>query len=249
MPGSRLTHEDRQRIAEAVAEGMGYAEIARRLGRPTSTISREVARNGGPGGYRPDQAQQATRRRARRRKPNSAPPGHFTVDNYHRDPEAVRDFELRFTAMATATGFPRMVAKVLVSLFTSDSGGRTSGELVQRLQVSPASISKAIQMLEQLRFVARERVPGTRRERYVIDEDVWYRAWSRRAETFGMYADMAKEGAEVFGADTPAGARLSEMSQFFELVRRDIAEATEHWRRYFAAQRRRKRPYPEESVN
>jgi DNA-binding transcriptional regulator GbsR (MarR family) len=239
VPGGRLTHQDRQYIARAVAEGVAYAEMARRLGRPTSTISREVARNGGLDGYRPDRAQHATQVRARRHKPASAPALHPGTQRYRRDPEAVRDFEQRFIAMATETGFPRMVAKVLVCLFTSDSGGLTAGEMTQRLQVSPASISKAVHMLEQLEFIGRERVPGTRRERYVIDEDVWYRAWSRRAETFAMYADMANEGARVFGIDTPAGARLDEMGQFFGLVRRDILEVTEHWRQYFSARRQR----------
>jgi len=69
-----LTRQDRQHIAAALADGVGYAEIGRRLGRPTSTVSREVARNGGPGGYRADQAQLATGRRVRRRRPSGAAP-------------------------------------------------------------------------------------------------------------------------------------------------------------------------------
>ncbi|PLW74614.1 MarR family transcriptional regulator, partial [Streptomyces sp. DJ] len=60
MPGGRLTQQERRRIAAGLAEGLPYAEIARRLGRPTSTVSREVGRNGGPGGYRPQQAHQET---------------------------------------------------------------------------------------------------------------------------------------------------------------------------------------------
>ncbi|NUT46387.1 MAG: helix-turn-helix domain-containing protein, partial [Saccharothrix sp.] len=51
MPGGRLTDEDRRDIAAGLALGLGYAEIARRLGRPTSTVTREVIRNGGPGDY------------------------------------------------------------------------------------------------------------------------------------------------------------------------------------------------------
>ncbi|WP_219472016.1 helix-turn-helix domain-containing protein, partial [Nonomuraea rhizosphaerae] len=69
MPGGRLSHDDRREISAGLAEGLGYAEIARRLGRPTSTISREVSRNGGAGGYRADQAHRATEGRARRSRP------------------------------------------------------------------------------------------------------------------------------------------------------------------------------------
>jgi len=39
MPGGRLTQHDRQQIALGLADSLPYAEIARRLDRPTSTIS------------------------------------------------------------------------------------------------------------------------------------------------------------------------------------------------------------------
>ncbi|MEU3742958.1 helix-turn-helix domain-containing protein [Streptomyces sp. NPDC032198] len=60
MPGGRPAHQDRRHIGAGLAEGLGYAEIARRIDRPTSTVSREVSRNGGPGGYRVDHAHLAT---------------------------------------------------------------------------------------------------------------------------------------------------------------------------------------------
>jgi len=52
MPGGRLTRQERQQIALGLADDLSYAEIARRLDRPTSTVTREVMRNGGPTGYR-----------------------------------------------------------------------------------------------------------------------------------------------------------------------------------------------------
>ena len=73
MPGGRLTQQERQQIALGVADGLAYAEIARRLDRPTSTVTREVMRNGGPAAYRADLAHRATERRAHRRRPASSP--------------------------------------------------------------------------------------------------------------------------------------------------------------------------------
>lgn len=67
MPGGRLTQQERQQIALGLADGLAYAEIARRLDRPTSTVTREVMRNGGPTAYRADLAHRATERRAHRR--------------------------------------------------------------------------------------------------------------------------------------------------------------------------------------
>src|SRR5258708_36870262 len=98
MPGGRLTEQDRQRVASGLAEGLGYAEIARQLGRPTSTISREVARNGGPPGYQADRAPEATGRRARR--PKSAPPPQppAAAPASGRDPQAGRGVLGRWSA-------------------------------------------------------------------------------------------------------------------------------------------------------
>jgi hypothetical protein len=41
------------------------------------------------------------------------------------------------------SGLPKMMSRVLVALYTTDAGSLTAAELVQRLQVSPASIAKA----------------------------------------------------------------------------------------------------------
>ncbi|MEU6718748.1 MarR family transcriptional regulator [Nonomuraea sp. NPDC046802] len=204
MPGGRLTHEDRGQIAIWLAEGLGYAEIARRLGRPTSTISREVARNAGPGGYAAEGAQRAAGRRARRRRPIQA------VEQPSDD-----GFVERFATLLAGTGLPRMPARVFACLITADSESLTSAGLVRRLQVSPASVSKAIAYLEAMDLVRREQDPRGRRERYIIDDDVWLRAWRTDTGAHAEVADATRQGIEIFGADTLAGARLSRMGGFF----------------------------------
>jgi transposase, IS30 family len=64
-----LSRVEREEIACGVRAGESLREIARRLGRSPSTVSREVARNGGRRGYRGWRAEQAAWRRARRPKP------------------------------------------------------------------------------------------------------------------------------------------------------------------------------------
>lgn len=222
MPGGRLTNQDRQHIASGLGEGLGYAEIARRLGRPTSTVSREVARNGGTGGYRADHAHLATGRRARRQGP-AAVPELPAVTAYGRDPEAVRGFAEQFAALMVQTGLPRMAARVLACLVTTDAGCLTASELVQQLRVSPASVSKAIGYLEGLELVRRERDARPRRERYLIDDDVWLQTWMTSARTNAMLSDIAQQGADIFDSATPAGARLDHMGQFFAQLSEDMA--------------------------
>ncbi|MEV4621530.1 helix-turn-helix domain-containing protein [Asanoa sp. NPDC049573] len=215
MPGGRLTHDERVRIAAGLTEGFGYAEIARDLGRPTSTVTREVARNGGARGYAADRAHRATARRAGRRPP-TGPAGAGPADA-----EAREAFVEEFATMLTVAGIPRMVARVLSCLYTTDSGSLTARDLVERLRVSPASVSKAVGYLAGLDLLRRER--AGRRERYVVDDDVWLRAWAGSARAHLAWAEAAERGVAVFGRDTPAGVRLAEMAGFFARLGDDMS--------------------------
>jgi hypothetical protein len=231
MPGGRLSHQDRVDIAAGLAEGLGYAEIARRLDRPTSTISREIGRNGGAQGYRADHAHYATAARARRR--NSAN-GHGSVNGSGLDGRSggglggsgdVRRWEFveRFATMMVEGGLPRMASRVLALLYTTDSRSLTAAALVQELRVSPASISKAIGYLEQVGMVHREPDPRRRLQHYVIADEVWTKAWEVSSRTNLNWAETAAEGAEILGPDTPAGQRLTQMADFFHRLGEDMS--------------------------
>jgi transposase, IS30 family len=70
QPGpGRLTLADREEISLGLHAGDSFAALAARLGRATSTVSREVAANGGRRDYRAWRAHQRARARARRPKP------------------------------------------------------------------------------------------------------------------------------------------------------------------------------------
>src|SRR3954471_22243738 len=64
----QLTFADREEISRGLAEGLSLRAIATAIGRPVSTVSREVARNGGRGRYRAYAAEWARWDRARRPK-------------------------------------------------------------------------------------------------------------------------------------------------------------------------------------
>ncbi len=229
MPGGRLTQQERQQIALGLADGLAYAAIARRLDRPTSTITREVMRNGGPTAYRADLAHRATERRAHRRR-QAAPRGLQASSQAHgHDAEAVREYEEMFTTILMQSGLPKMMSRVLVCLYTTDAGSLTASELVQRLQVSPASISKAITFLESMDLVRRER-DERRRERYVVDDDVWYQSMLRSARDNAQLADTAREGVSILGPDTPAALRLENIARFLDFVGDSITRAAEQAR-------------------
>ncbi|MEV4596244.1 helix-turn-helix domain-containing protein [Amycolatopsis sp. NPDC049253] len=229
MPGGRLTQQERQQIALGLADSLAYAEIARRLDRPTSTITREVMRNGGPTAYRADLAHHATAHRTRRRKKAAAPPRQAAPQAHGRDAEAVREYEETFTVLLMQSGLPRMAARVLTCLYISDDGSVTAAELVRHLQVSPASVSKAVSLLDGLGLLSRER-DERRRERYFADNDVWYQSVLAGARANAQLAETARQGVAILGRDTPAAARLENIARFVGFVGESIARAAEQAR-------------------
>lgn len=229
MPGGRLTQQERQQIAAGLVDDLPYAEIARRLDRPTSTITREVMRNGGPTTYRADQAHRATERRAHRRNPSTPQAPGAPAQPHGRDAEAVQAYQEAFTDVLVQAGTPRMMARVLSCLYTTDAGSLTAAELVQYLQVSPASVSKAISFLEDQGLVRRER-DERRRERYFADEDVWYQSMMASARSTAQLVETAREGVGVLGTGTPAAVRLENIARFLDFVSESIARAANQGR-------------------
>jgi DNA-binding transcriptional regulator GbsR (MarR family) len=224
MPGGRLTQPERQQIALGLADGLAYAEIARRLDRPTSTVTREVMRNGGPTAYRADLAHRATERRTHRGRQKSSRGGRALPR-----PEAVREYEDAFTTVLMQAGTPKMMSRVLVCLYTTDAGSLTASELVQRLQVSPASVSKAVTFLEGQGLVRREQ-DERRRDRYVVDDDVWYQAMIASVTANARIIKTARQGVSVLGPATPAAARLENIARFLDYVSEGLTRAAEEAR-------------------
>ncbi|WP_406312627.1 helix-turn-helix domain-containing protein [Streptosporangium sp. NBC_01639] len=215
-----MTQQERERIAAGLADGLSYAEIARRLDRPTSTITREIGRNGGPSGYRPQQAHQATTQRARRGIP--APPRAAGSLGGTMTEELIE--------VVVRSGLPRMTARVHLDLLLSEAGRRTAAELAQRLKISPASVSVAVNYLVEQGFIRRERDPQRRRDIYVVDDEAWYNSivTGRRQTLETVQATMA--AVETFGLDSPVGQRLAKAGAFLERVSLDMIESADRWR-------------------
>lgn len=214
MPGRRLTSAERQRIAAGLAQGRDFAEIAGDLGRPTSTVSREVARNGGPGRYRADLAQLATVRRGRRR-PHALAQEAPEVPRGP-DPDARIALVTDLTAALIDTGMPRTAAGVLACLFTAETGSATTAELTRQLRVSPATISLAVALLEQHGLIRRSRDGRSRRHRYFLDEDAGVRSAVVNVRANQRLAATLLLGVDILGSGTAAGDRLAMAGRFLE---------------------------------
>ncbi|WP_323139294.1 MarR family transcriptional regulator [Streptomyces sp. NBC_01551] len=127
------------------------------------------------------------------------------------------------------SGLSKMGARVMVCLLTTDAGSLTASELVQRLQVSPATISKSIAFLESQSLVRRER-DERRRERYAVDNDVWYQSMAASVRSITQQVEIARQGVGVLGPGTPAAVRLENVARFLDFVGESLARAAEQAR-------------------
>ncbi|MGW2309413.1 GbsR/MarR family transcriptional regulator [Actinomadura luteofluorescens] len=137
----------------------------------------------------------------------------------------------RLAAQFTAIGVPRMSARVYAALLTSPQGALTAAEIGERLLVSPATVSKAVQYLVQVELVHRGSVPGTRRDRYELGKDLWAEMFGFRNRWLRSFADTTDECVEAVGGEGgDAGARLAKLRDFSLFAASEMASMQERWK-------------------
>ncbi|MGW5020425.1 GbsR/MarR family transcriptional regulator [Streptomyces cacaoi] len=142
----------------------------------------------------------------------------------------VSPFVEQFAADLTEAGMQRMAARVFACLLASDDGALTSAELSERLRASPAAVSGAVRYLAQVNLISRRRDPGSRRERYLLHQEVWFTAVAGRDNVLGRLRNTMHTGLGELGPDTPAGQRLGEAVEFFEFLQRELDQVLVRWR-------------------
>jgi DNA-binding transcriptional regulator GbsR (MarR family) len=140
----------------------------------------------------------------------------------------------RFASVMTEAGIPRMPARVFAALMVTDSGRLSAADLADLLQVSAAAVSGAVRYLMQVNLVSRQHVRGSRRDYYVVHDDVWQEAVINRERLLVRWIESAREGVDVLGADTPAGARMARTVAFYEFLHKEMPALMDRWRDYRA---------------
>jgi predicted transcriptional regulator len=157
-----------------------------------------------------------------------------------RDEGAMRTFVEQMARMLADWGFPRMAGRVLFVMMGADEPALTAGELAERLGVSPAAISGAVRYLIHINMVAREPVPGSRRDRYRLVDDTFYEVTIAKMTLIKSLADVADAGVVAAGGrDTPAGARLANMRDFYMFTQEALPSILDEWAE------RKSRPTPD----
>jgi len=146
-----------------------------------------------------------------------------------RDQAEVRSFIERFTTQLCQAGFPRTPARIFVALLTSDASRLSAAELGDLLQISAASVSGGVRYLLQVGLVTAEGEPGSRRLHYRMSTAIWQDVVRLRDRQFTAWAEELRQGVEVLGRTSPAGARLAETVRYFEFISREMAGLLARW--------------------
>ena len=149
------------------------------------------------------------------------------------DREDLLRFVERFAMALTEIGLPRMPARVFAYVLADDAERYTAAELASGLRVSPAAISGAVRTLVAMRLLGREREPGARVDTYrVYDHDLWGMITVQRSQMIEPFEQLAAEGVELLGADSPGGRRLRETQEYYAFFRRKLLEILDEWHEY-----------------
>ncbi|MCE5288109.1 MAG: IS30 family transposase [Nocardiaceae bacterium] len=200
-----LTAGEREEISRGLAAGMSARTIASQIGRPSSTVSREIARNGGHGTYRAVEADSAAYARARRPKQGKL---------------ATR-LELRELVLAKLTDdwSPQQIAQWLRMLHPDDPDMWISHETIYRDLYTPSRKVFDDTMFHHLRSDRPIRQPrgkksthGAGRIRNMV------RIHERPAEADGREVLGHLEGDLVYGCRPSAVATLVDRASRYTIV-------------------------------
>ncbi|MEU8004324.1 MarR family transcriptional regulator [Catellatospora sp. NPDC049111] len=155
-----------------------------------------------------------------------------------RDEQAMRNFVEYMARTLADWGFPRMAGRVVFTLMAADERALTAAELGERLGVSAAGVSGALRYLVQLHMVAREPVPGSRRDRYRMVDDSWYEVTVAKMTLLKTISDAAGQAVVAAGGEhTPAGAKLAGMRDFYQWVQDNMPSLLDQWAEHKARRR------------
>ena len=138
-------------------------------------------------------------------------------------------FAERMGAALTSAGLARLPSRIFAALLADPDGRMTAAELGQALTVSPASVSGAVRYLDGVGMIRRERVPGTRRDVFVVDDDAWRDTLLHADRVYApMIAELDRALAELPAGD-PARRRIAISRAFLGFVTEEMGGMSRRW--------------------
>jgi DNA-binding transcriptional regulator GbsR (MarR family) len=131
-------------------------------------------------------------------------------------------------ALAEA-GLPSLPSRIFAALLVDGDGRMTSAEVTEVLGVSAAAVSGGVKYLTHLQMIRRERVPGSRRDVYVVDDDAWHGLMLRREHMYAPILRALHGALDDLGRQHPSYHRLMLTAEFLRFVDAEMADLSAKW--------------------
>ncbi|TDD20546.1 GbsR/MarR family transcriptional regulator [Nonomuraea diastatica] len=146
-----------------------------------------------------------------------------------------RDFVERYALFfASTTGVSRTAGRLHGWLQVCDPPHQSLTQLADVVELSKASVSPMIRQLEQLQFVERAPIPGTREHYYQLKgSGDASRMIEDRGKFFAWGRQLAELGLEAVGEDPARRERLEEFLDLYTFMEEEFgARLISEWEKY-----------------
>ncbi len=75
-------------------------------------------------------------------------------------------------------------------------------------------------------------MPGSRRDYYRMPGNMWDDMIRMRDQVMARWTALVREGIDLVGPDSPAGARMAEQAAFLEFATSELSEILKRWQEY-----------------
>jgi len=131
-------------------------------------------------------------------------------------------------------GLSRLMGRI-VGLLIYEDGPLSLDEIASHLQVSKGPVSQITRRLSEKGLIRKIWVPGSRRDHYEAEDNIFSRAFANHAALFDQNRELAARYLDRIDGEediTPEHFRwrVHEMHRFYELVSEHMEQFLDEWR-------------------
>lgn len=134
----------------------------------------------------------------------------------------------RLAVVLASVGFPRPIARVYAALTLAETDGLATSQLIDRLALSKASISNAMQFLVGTGLVEKYHVRGSRETHYRMLKGTWGPMMTAKLKGTAVVRQTAQEALELVESDA-ARERLTDMHDVYAFFEEEFEGIMRRW--------------------
>src|SRR5215470_6848618 len=120
------------------------------------------------------------------------------------------------TFFAEHYGLPPITGRIIGWLMVCDPPEQSPAQIAAAINASRASLTTNMRLLIASGLVHRLTRAGGRTAYYRIDDDMWQKVIQRRIASMMSFSEIARDGIDLLGTDSPRAARIRAAHDFFE---------------------------------